>query len=173
MKMRGNDYTGVEVPKVEMGYWAGTIRRWEEEGLKIVSPVPDDISDGIGIMANRNIYMDMEKARDLNVGPVFGLDQYLTKFPVDYSPGFKRKVINKTGTHIIYKDSYGVTNKNNIDITSLPMEIDHPVKDWASWNEYKQHYDESTIEGRLPPGWTDLTKRLKSRDRASLAIGMV
>lgn len=164
MRMSGGDYSGVKLPKVEFGYWAGTIRRWSNEGLNIVSQVPEDISDGIAIMANRNIYADMEKAGDLNVGPVFGLDQYLTKFPVDYSPGFEKEVIDETETHIIYKDSYGVTNKNDINITSLPMEIAHPVKDWDSWNEYKQYYSPDSIEDKLPPDWTGLAKRLKDRD---------
>jgi len=164
MRMSGGNYKDVEVPIVEFGYWAGTVRRWGGEGLKIVSPVPGNISDGIAIMANRNIYSDMEKAGDVNVGPVFGLDQYLTKFPVDYSPGFDREVISKTGTHIIYKDSYGVTNKNDIHITSLPMELAHPVKDWDSWNKYKVHYSEDTIERRLPPDWDELCKKLKDRD---------
>jgi len=164
MRMSGGDYDGVEIPAVEFGYWAGTVRRWSNEGLNIVSPVPEDISDGIAIMANRNIYADMEKAGDLNVGPVFGLDQYLTKFPVDYSPGFEKEVIDETETHIIYKDSYGVTNKNDINITSLPMEIAHPVKDWDSWNEYKQYYSPDSIEDKLPPDWTGLAKRLKDRD---------
>lgn len=164
MRMSGGDYKDAEIPVVEFGYWAGTIRRWENEGLKIVSPVPGNISDGIAIMANRNIYADMEKAGDVNVGPVFGLDQYLTKFPVDYSPGFDREVISETGTHIVYKDSYGVTNKNDIHITSLPMEMAHPVKDWDSWNEYKVHYSDDTIERRLPPDWDDLCRKLKDRD---------
>ena len=164
MRMEGADHTGVEVPKVEFGYWAGTIRRWAGEGLKIVQPVPDDISDGIAIMANRNIYADMEKAGDVNVGPVFGLDQYLTKFPVDYSPGFDKEIIKTTDTHIIYKDSYGVTNKNDIHITSLPMEIAHPVSGWDTWNDYKVHYRPDTIERRLPPDWDKLTARLKERD---------
>jgi len=164
MRMSGGDYDGVEIPAVEFGYWAGTVRRWSNEGLNIVSPVPEDISDGIAIMANRNIYADMEKAGDLNVGPVFGLGQHLTKFPVDYSPGFEKEVIDETETHIIYKDSYGVTNKNDINITSLPMEIAHPVKDWDSWNEYKQYYSPDSIEDKLPPDWTGLAKRLKDRD---------
>lgn len=164
MCMEDASYTGVEVPRVEFGYWAGTIRRWAKEGLNIVEPVPDDISDGIAIMANRNIYADMEKAGDVNVGPVFSLDQYLTKFPVDYSPGFEKEVIETTDTHVIYKDSYGVTNKNDKNITSLPMEIAHPVSSWDTWNEYKTHYSNDTIERRLPPNWKDLTARLKDRD---------
>ena len=135
---------------MEFGYWAGTIRRWFGQGLKMVEPVPEDISDGIAIMANKNIYSQMEKSGDVNVQPVFGLDQYLTKFPVDYSPMFEKKVLDKTDTHIIYTDEYGVTNKNDIHITSLPMELDHPVKDRKSWNSYKENYDLATIKKRLP-----------------------
>ena len=164
MRMKNGDYSGVEIPKVEFGYWAGTIRRWFEQGLPQVEPVPDKISDGIAIMANKNIYSQMEKAGDVNVQPVFGLDQYLTKFPVDYSPMFEVEVIDKTETHIIYRDEYGVTNKNDINITSLPMELEHPVKDRRSWEEYKQYYSAETIKKRLPPAWKDLAERLRTRD---------
>lgn len=164
MRMKDSDYTNVEIPKVEFGYWAGTIRRWFKEGLSMVSTVPDNYSDGIAIMANKNIYGEMEKAGDVNVQPVFGLDQYLTKFPVDYSPRFKKEVLSKDETHIIYKDEYGVTNKSTVDITTLPMEIDNPVKDRKTWQNYKQYYSLDTIAKRLPPNWDNIVKKLKNRD---------
>jgi uroporphyrinogen decarboxylase len=44
------------------------------------------------------------------------------------------------------------------------MEINHPVKDWKSWNEYKEYYCQDTIEKRLPPNWDTLSKNLKNRD---------
>jgi len=164
MRMKGKDFAGVRVPKVEMGYWAGTIRRWFDEGLEVVQPVSDDIDDGVAVMGNKNISVEMEKAGDVNVQPVFGLDQFLTKFPVDYSPRFNREVIDKTDTHIIYKDNYGVLCKNDVEMKSLPMELDCPVKDWKTWNEYKQHYDLSTIEDRLPNNWDVIVGRLRNRD---------
>jgi len=164
MRMEDGDYCKARVPKVEFGYWAGTIRRWFGQGLEMIEPVPEKISDGIAIMANKNIYSQMEKAGDVNVGPVFGLDQYLTKFPVDYSPMFNKEVIDKDDTHIIYKDEYGVTLKNDIHITSLPMELSHPVKDRKSWQQYKQHYSPESIKKRLPPDWDNLVARLKDRD---------
>ena len=152
------------VPKVEMGYWAGTIRRWFDEGLPKVSAIPDGIFNGEAIMANKNIYANMEKQGDVNVQPVFGLDQFLTKFPVDYSPMFPRKIVEQTETHIMYTDSFGVLNKNDINISSLPMEIESPVKDWKTWNEYKQYYSPETIPKRLPPRWEELVAALKDRD---------
>ena len=164
MRMQDGDYSGVEIPKVEFGYWAGTIRRWFKEGLPKVAPVPDNISDGIAIMANKNIYGEMEKAGDVNVQPVFNLDQHLTKFPVDYSPMFKKEIISKDDENIIYKDEYGVTNKTTVNMTSLPMELDNPVKDWKSWLEYKQYYSLDTIPKRLPPDWDNIVAKLKNRD---------
>lgn len=164
MRMKNNNYSGVEIPKVEFGYWAGTIRRWFKEGLPLVAPIQDNYSDGIAIMANKNIYGEMEKAGDVNVQPIFGLDQYLTKFPVDYSPMFKKEILNKDDTNITYKDEFGVTNKSTINITSLPMEMDNPVKDWKSWLDYKQYYSLDTIPKRLPPNWDNIVDKLKNRD---------
>ena len=126
----GSPGPGVQVPKVEFGYWAGTLRRWFREGLEQREPIPEDIPDGEAVMANRNISArGLEKAGDLNVQPVFGLDQYLTKFPVDYSPMFPQKVLERTDEYIVYLDSFGVKNKNDPGMRSLPLELDNPVKD--------------------------------------------
>ena len=161
----GRHSPGVLVPMVEFGYWAGVLRRWFREGLEEREPVPSDIPDGEAVMANRNISSSgMEKAGDLNVQPVFGLDQYLTKFPVDYSPRFPRKVLERTAEHIVYLDSFGVTNKNDPGMRSLPLELDNPVKDRKTWEEYKQHYAESTIPDRLPKDWDRIAARLRNRD---------
>jgi hypothetical protein len=161
----GRHSRGVQVPKVEFGYWAGVLRRWFREGLEEREPVPADIPDGEAVMANRNISLGgLEKPGDRNVQPVFGLDQYLTKFPVDYSPGFPRKVLEQTPEYIVYRDSFGVTNRNDPGMRSLPMELDNPVKDRASWEEYKQHYAESTIPARLPADWGSIAARLRERD---------
>ena len=59
MRMSGGDYSGVEIPIVEFGYWAGTIRRWSNEGLNIISPVPEDISDDSAMHEVLNAVEDM------------------------------------------------------------------------------------------------------------------
>lgn len=164
MRMHDGDYSGVEIPKVEFGYWAGTIREWFDQGLKKKQDIPGDISDGIAVMANKNIHGEMEKLGDVNVQPVFGLDQFLTKFPVDYSPGFKREVVSKDKEHIIYRDEYGVLNKSDANITTLPLELEQPVKDWDDWNDYKKHYRPETIDRRLPDNFNKISERLADRD---------
>jgi hypothetical protein len=161
----GRHSVEVQVPKVEFGYWAGVLRRWFREGLEERQPVPAEIPDGEAVMANRNVSASgLEKAGDLNVQPVFGLDQYLTKFPVDYSPGFPRQVLEQTPEYVVYRDSFGVTNRNDPGMRSLPMELDNPVKDRASWERYKEHYEEGTIAARLPADWDLIAARLRERD---------
>jgi uroporphyrinogen decarboxylase len=49
-------------------------------------------------------------------------------------------------------------------LRSLPLELDNPVKDRRTWEEYKQHYAESTIPDRLPPDWDAVAARLRDRD---------
>ncbi|MEW5815211.1 MAG: uroporphyrinogen decarboxylase family protein [Spirochaetota bacterium] len=165
LRMENGRYgEGVEIPKVEFGYWAGTIRAWLKEGLAKTAPVPDDIADGIAVMSNKNIYGQPETGADVNVHSIFNLDWHLTKFPCDYSPMFKPEVLETNGDYLIYRDSFGVINKNDKGMRSLPMELDHPVKDWDSWNQYKQYYTEDTVEQRLPAGWENLVKSLKARD---------
>lgn len=154
-----------EVPKVEFGYWAGTIRRWLNEGLEQCEPVPEEIPDGEAIMANCTISSrGLEKAGDVNVQPVFALDQYLTKFPVDYSPRFPVERLERGEDYVVYRDAYGVTNKNDPGLRSLPLELNNPVKDWQSWNAYKERYNPETIEERLPQPWAAIVTRLKERD---------
>ena len=48
MRMQDGDYGEVQVPKVEFGYWAGTIRKWFDQGLTKIQDIPEDISDGSG-----------------------------------------------------------------------------------------------------------------------------
>ena len=60
MRMESENYEGVEIPKVEFGYWAETIRHWSKEGLPITDPIPDNYLDGMAIMGNENIYSKEE-----------------------------------------------------------------------------------------------------------------
>ena len=89
MRMEGGDYSGgVEVPKVEMGYWAGTLRRWFNEGLPETSPLPENISDGVAVMANRNICEKMEKSGDRECRP----DIWAGPVPYQISRGLQSDV---------------------------------------------------------------------------------
>jgi uroporphyrinogen decarboxylase len=154
----------INIPKVEFGFWVGTLRRWASQGLDLPLSIPDTISDVDVIHANKVINKNNNIEKSIDLSSFFNLDDYLTKFPTDYSPMFDKKIINKDDEYIFYKDEYGVLNKNDLNVSSPPLEIDHPVKDWNSWNEYKQYYLSGSIKKRLPLNWGELVLSLKDRD---------
>lgn len=53
----------------------------------------------------------------------------------------------------------------------MPMYLDHPVKDRASWEEYKKRLDPNTPE-RLPSSWDAYVQKMNNRDvPTSLYVG--
>lgn len=164
MRMNCSDYNNVAIPKVEFGYWAGTIRNWFSEGLTKKAEIPEKINDGSQIMGCKNIYLEMEDLGDVNVSSYCNLDSNLSKFPANYSPMFKKTIIKKDEKYIVFKDEYGVIKKSVVGLKTIPMDIDNPVKGWDSWKKYKKHYTSDTIPLRLPPNWDKLKVELKKRD---------
>jgi hypothetical protein len=110
------------LPIVHFGYWQETLQKWAAEGyLKY----PDNGSargDWLGVPQRQGF--DFEWGGNFN--PRAGL-----------MPAFERKVISESpdGTKTI-QNSYGVTELQKADAGSIPAEIDHLLKDRASWEEH-------------------------------------
>lgn len=88
--------------------WAGTIRRWQREGM----PVGMDWED------------------------YFGADK-LGGIGVDITPRYEEKVIEETDRYKIVTSNWGVTMKHFKEEDSSPEFIDFKVVDEASWAEAK------------------------------------
>ncbi len=88
--------------------WAGTIRRWQREGM----PVGMDWED------------------------YFGTDK-LGGIGVDITPRYEEKVIEETDRYKIVTSNWGVTMKHFKEEDSSPEFIDFKVVDEASWAEAK------------------------------------
>lgn len=63
-------------------------------------------------------------------------------------------IINQGGQKVrVFKD----------DPQRMPMYLDHPVKDWDTWKQYKKRLDPSTPE-RWPYDWNAYVEKMNSRD---------
>lgn len=158
-----------EIPKIELGYWAGTIRQWSKEGLPIKEAIPNNLPYAKSIFSTPVIDKIFEEEKlymfnDINLKEFFNLDYDAAYFPIDFSALLQEQVVRKNDTTVISKDNYGALIKNNIKLDSLPMEIDCPVKNWESWDIYKQYYSVKAIEKRIPKNWDYIIKILKNRD---------
>ena len=66
-------------------------------------------------------------------------------------PGYRRRVISEDEHTVTYVGVGGQTLKSIKDSFSMPMFLDWPVKDRATWKEHKKKLDPNT-PGRWPTG---------------------
>jgi uroporphyrinogen decarboxylase len=79
-------------------------------------------------------------------------------------PFFQTKVIGESERTITIINQGGQMTKIFKDAPErMPMYLDHPVKDWATWKEYKRRLDPNTTE-RWPADWGDYVERMNKRD---------
>ena len=88
--------------------WAGTIRRWNREGM----PANADWRD----------YFDVDKT--VGIG-------------IDITPRFPRKVIEETDRYIIFTTPWGVTQKSFKQEDSTPEMLDFTVTTTEAWEQAK------------------------------------
>jgi hypothetical protein len=87
-------------------------------------------------------------------------------------PGFKPRIIEQNERSLTFIDGNGQTIKalKNKPF-SMPMFLDWPLKDRASWNEIKKRLDPTTPE-RWPADWAGYVKELNSQDNpVALQVG--
>ncbi len=149
--------------KAEFGYWTTTIKRFISEGMPVVEPLPPDYPDNDTISGADSVNPLDKKLSDKNVRSACGLESYVAKFPCNFSPLLKERVLEETDEYKVYVDQYGITMKARKTGTSTPLDLEFPVKDRASFNKYKEYYD-TDYSKRLPPNWNTLKVKLKNRD---------
>ena len=98
--------------------WAGTIRRWEREGM----PHGMDYRD----------FLDIDETEGMGV---------------DISPRYEQKVLEETDAYAIVTSPWGVTMKNFKEEDSTPEFLDFTIKDSTIWQDAKKRMtvDESRL----------------------------
>ena len=156
--------------KTEFGYWAGAIRRWHTEGLPCIEEVPANALDGD--LVRGSVPFGCESAIltrtgtselvDRDVMPYFGLDSYIAKFPIDFSPRLPKKILHEDHHQRIFTDSYGLTVKVLKDGAAAPHFLDYPIKSTEDFHRYISRYDKD-YEGRFPASLATLKAALHDR----------
>lgn len=114
-----------EFPVVHFGFWRETIEKWQKEG-HITAEEAERNSDALpstDIIASK-LGFDSSFVYSFGANP--GLN-----------PVFERKIIEEMpdGTQKIM-DSHGAIILQSPDAGSIPAEVDHTLKDRASWEEH-------------------------------------
>ena len=138
--------------------WAQTLERWHGEGL------PEDVH------LNNNIEFESRFGFDRHeIVPVLN-----PMFPT--IPPFKEEVIEETDRYIIRRRNDGVTTRALKEGSvggaraSMDQHIQYPVRDRASWNEFKKRLDPKSPARRLNY-WDDYKRCMRGRDYPIFVAG--
>ncbi|MBQ6165199.1 MAG: hypothetical protein IK118_01755 [Clostridia bacterium] len=88
--------------------WAGTIRRWQNEGMP----------------------------RNVDWADYFGIDK-VAGIGVDITPRYEQKVLEETDRYVISTTPWGVTLKNFKELDSTPEFLDYKVNTPEAWADAK------------------------------------
>ena len=146
---------------VSQRFWLETLNKWVEQGA------PEQILDGrycgqyFGLEHERRISEVVSGSVEVKY-QVGESESYYVIPPI--LPHFETRVLAEDERTVTIVNEAGQTIKIfKNDPQKMPMYLDQPVKDRATWQEYKKRLDPDT-PGRLPADWNTFTEKMNTRD---------
>jgi len=134
-------------------FWQDTLEEWVKQGAP-KEIVPTDEREQIsGTAHSLDNYFQQDTWRWL--AGDFGRQR---------NSRYKPRIISEDEHSITYINSNGQTVKQLKGSKGMPMYLDWPVKDRATWNEYKKRLDPNNPE-LLPADWDDLVQQINSESK--------
>jgi len=164
-------------------FWPETLPKWVEQGApeQIVAPTFSE-----QILGSRFVhdYFQFDGCRwllEINSGltgvleaPTIDLGHGITTPAggVLAVPAYEPRIISEDKHTVTYVNGYGQTVKYLQDSRDrMPMYLDWPVKDRATWKEHKKRLDPNTPE-RYPADWNAYVREMNSKSEPlSLEVG--
>ena len=143
-------------------FWTETLDEWVKHGA------PEEMRqsrfrgeyfqlDHVRMLREINLGMFMDKSIDVGGVPyVYGIP------PVE--PQYETTILEDDGETVVIVNAGGQkirASKKHPE--KMPMYLDFPVKDRASWEQYKKRLNPATPE-RWPADWDGYVKRMNSKD---------
>jgi len=152
-------------PNWEMGYWAGTLDRWHDEGLPPHPDAPRGLGAGVGVKGEGFPWRRGEP-RDAAVHHHLGLDAGIEKIDGEWGiwPPYEPEVIHEDAETITTRQPDGTVATVRKDSASLPHVVEWPVTDRASWEALKRERLAIDITGRLSEDWPQQVAAYRQRD---------
>lgn len=176
-------------PKWEFGYWGANYNTWYREGLPRRHPprpltkatttssslyIPcwnampkGTLADGIAVLGGGLYWPSQGFALDHDVREACAMDtgQILVNVDLLFHPHFEPTVVDETDTHMVYIDIDGVKRQFEKATGVIPMALENPIRDWATWNKLKhERLSLKDVKGRFPAHWSTLLSKYRDRD---------
>jgi len=153
-----------------MGYWAGALQRWYDEGLpgsqqelRAREPYAEWVAGPGQAPSGKRV-----GRRDHDVTDYFGMDRGAVAVPVNSTvcPLYETVVMEETDEYLITRGGDGVTSKELKDphTGSMPFWIDYPVHNREEWEQFKAERYQPNLSERLPDDWDTVRAAFQTRD---------
>ncbi|MFC1914691.1 uroporphyrinogen decarboxylase family protein [Chloroflexota bacterium] len=158
---------------VRNSFWAETLREWVKQGA------PEQILDSrfrgdyfqfqhihwLAEIRSGWFGAEMRDKTDIGYGIV------VSKGLPPIVPAYEPRIITEDERTVTYINGTGQTARSLKKGRVMPTFLDWPVKDRASWNEYKKRLEPTTSE-RWPSDWNTYVQKMNSKpEPISLEIG--
>lgn len=122
------------------GLMPGVLKRWHTEGL----PLSVDETKIHKYFKFDGHWQSEMAAKNGTFLPVN------LPFPVGLDPPFERQVLEETERHLIYIDEFRLVKKMIKGISTLPITIDHPIKNPSEWPRFRKRlqFTERRLKGK-------------------------
>ncbi|MDP6269714.1 MAG: hypothetical protein QF398_04920, partial [Alphaproteobacteria bacterium] len=150
--------------------WLETIDNWIDEGAPPEIRNQDAYNEYFGL---DHLHGLQEIISEHNRADLKELDtQSLLSVHVTppIMPVFPIEIISEDERHRVETTYGGVTVEvNKQHPWRMPKYVDRPVKDWATWKEYKKRLDPETPE-RYPADWQAYVERMNATDAPTMLL---
>jgi len=153
------------VPNWEMGYWAGVVDSWYQEGLPRHPKAPVGLVAGAELKGEGFPWRPGEP-RDVSVHSYFDLDKGISKIDGEWGvwPHFDTETLWEDEENVKRREPDGTIVLVRKDSSSLPHPVEWPVKDRVSWEKLRDERLRIDISGRLSENWPEQLASYKDRD---------
>ncbi len=154
-------------------FWEKTIQRWRKEGApEDIVPAIDSYLYGPTLRQNEYFHLDrMQMMSEVRSGMLYTEGEHWKDFPprsslVPIIPLFEPEILAQDERTITLRAASGQVGKimraEGYEGV-MPQFLERPVKDRATWNDYKRRLDPNTPQ-RWPADWPAYVKQCNSRD---------
>jgi len=149
-------------PLWEMGCWAGTLRRWYQEGLPLVEGIDDQWAWGDGV----SISFGLTHRKCSDPGLAVGLDKGAERLNLENGlfPKYTPAILEKDTDYIILIDEMGIKKKVRKSNDSIPEFYSWPIENRCDWEQIKSERLDPKTPGRYPDDLEESIARAKNRD---------
>lgn len=155
-------------PRWELGFWAGTIKRWYSEGLPANRPeIVEDLAGAKWIAGGGQPRRALDQSdRDQDVQEALNLDRGAQAIDVLYNaaPEFPEETIEENDEFRIWRNAFGILLKELKPPSGMPDWLDYPVHNRAEWEKFKADRLQPDLASRVPPDWKEKVAAYRQRD---------